>query len=116
MRVLLIDDMRTEDFVLKEHFIKVTHVARSFQSGMERIQEGNWDLIVLDHDLASYDKDGKELTGYDIMKAIENFADHGIWELVPKDIYFITSNPVGRENMLASWRSIRRTRKIMETE
>ena len=85
MKTLLIDDMRNID---------VTRVARTFDEGIEALKEGGWDTLFLDHDLASYDSEGKEKTGYDVMCWLEANPEH-----LPKSIKIVSSNPVGRRNM-----------------
>ena len=87
MSTLLIDDTRnmTADFT-----------ARSFQEGIDALKYlGPWDLLLLDHDLASFNPiDNKELTGYDIAKFLESHP-----EFRPSKIQIITMNPVGRLNI-----------------
>ena len=46
------------------------------------------DSLSMDHDL------GDKITGYDVLKEVVE-----IKRVFPKEIYLITSNPVGRENM-----------------
>lgn len=99
MKILLIDDIRTKQYVSVERGIDVTHIERTFQSGLEALKNETWDLLVLDHDLASFDEDGKEKTGLDIMNFLEEQVALGNTEVMPKEIYFITANPVGKMNM-----------------
>lgn len=97
MRILLIDDIR--EFGLQVIPPKLligepAHelvVARTFEEGIAKLKEGSWDILYLDHDLGTeeYGKDG-----YGVMKFIEEFPQY-----LPKDICFVTSNPVGRKNM-----------------
>jgi hypothetical protein len=86
MRTLLIDDMRN---------LPADKVARSYKDGIDALtNEGPWDLLLLDHDLGSYDEWGREKTGYDIICFLE--ANPG---LKPKSIRIVSSNPVGRQRM-----------------
>lgn len=89
-RVLLIDDCRDEGS--PEIMRRVDVIARNYDEGIIQLQmNGPWDLVLLDHDLHSYDGDGKEYTGYDIICMLEEFTD-----LLPKEIKCISSNPPGR--------------------
>lgn len=97
MKILLIDDQRTKSYISSTYGIDVTQVAKTYQEGIEQLQIGGpWDALLLDHDLSSYDDNGKELTGTDIMNFLEQNQD-----LLPKQIILVTSNPVGRKNMQA---------------
>jgi len=56
---------------------------------------GPWDLLLLDHDLNSFDPDvGKEYTGYDIMCFLETNP-----HLLPKKTKLVTDNSAGRKRM-----------------
>ena len=82
-RVLLIDDIRN---------LEADVIVRNYDEGInELIFNGPWDLLLLDHDLASYDEDGVEKTGYDIMCYLEEHPS-----LVPNKIVCVSDNPVGR--------------------
>ena len=61
-RTLLIDDTRN---------LPATLTARDYNTGIEALKTGGWDLLLLDHDLASFDDDGRERTGYDVMCWLE---------------------------------------------
>lgn len=83
MRTLLIDDTRTAP---------VTKIARTYDEGIEALQnEGPWDILYLDHDLADPDP---HKTGCGIMNFLEANP-----ELKPVKINLVTSNPVGRRQM-----------------
>jgi hypothetical protein len=86
MKTLLIDDVRDVG--------NPDIIARNYQSGIIMLSTAHWDLLLLDHDLASYDEHGKEKTGYDIMCWLEQYP-----ERLPKKIELVTSNPVGRKKM-----------------
>ncbi len=89
-RVLLVDDTRN---------LKSTVIARSYWEGMKALRYmGPWDVLLLDHDLASYCEDGIEKTGYHLISWLEeNQEMHPEW--MPKEIVLVTDNPVGRERM-----------------
>lgn len=101
-RVLLIDDIRTASFIALTYGIEVTKVAKDYWQGIEALKTDQWDLLCLDHDLASFDDKGKELTGYDIMKFLEANPKY-----MPKDFLWVSSNPVGCKNMQACLDSIK---------
>lgn len=88
MRTLLIDDIRD---------IEATVIARNYDDGIYQLQyNGPWDLLLLDHDLASYDQVGREKTGYDVMCWLENNA-----EFFPSKIRCVSANPVGKQRIEA---------------
>ena len=82
MKSLLIDDLRT---------FEVDTIARTFDEGIEQLQNNKWDRLYLDHDLGDEDE---YKTGYGIMCWLE-----GHTECLPKEIEFVTSNPIGRMRM-----------------
>jgi len=85
-RTLLIDDLRE---------LEADSVARNYWEGILELEgNGPWDLLLLDHDLASFDDEGKEWTGTDVMNWLEANPQH-----LPAAIIFVTSNPVGRDRM-----------------
>lgn len=90
MRVLLIDDLRTIGYISSTYGIDVTDIAITGDLGIERLKEGNWDLVLLDHDLGS----ATDKTGYDVMCFLEENSQY-----LPKEIFLVTANPVGRHNM-----------------
>jgi hypothetical protein len=94
MKTLLIDDLRDVEFVNQTWNVKVTDVARTFAEGIQAIKEGNIETLLLDHDLACFDDEGNELTGYKIMLFLEENPEY-----LPKRIILVTSNPVGRSKM-----------------
>ncbi len=99
MRILVIDDVRDID--------TADYVARNAFDGMKQLAEnGPWDLLMLDHDLATFDRDGKEITGYDILCWLEENPQY-----LPADLHILSANPVGRRKMEKAWESIMRHRK-----
>lgn len=97
MNILLIDDQRTKEFIKATYGLDVTKVAADYFDGIKELQFGApWDILLLDHDLGTYNVDGKELNGTHIMDFLEANPD-----LLPKKIVLVTSNPVGRKNMQA---------------
>lgn len=94
MKTLLIDDLREVEFVNNNWNVQVTDVARTFSEGVNALKEGNIDTLLLDHDLACFDEEGNELTGYKVMLFLEEHPEY-----LPKRILLVTSNPVGRGKM-----------------
>lgn len=94
MRVLLIDDTREE--TAPNIMRKIDLIARTYWTGIDSlVKMGPWDLLLLDHDLSSFDSvNGKEYTGYDIMCFLEANPEY-----LPKEIKIVSSNPVGRKRM-----------------
>jgi hypothetical protein len=86
MKTLLIDDMRD---------LPATFVARDYFAGIEALENHEWDVLLLDHDLATWDDDGNEKTGYDVMCWLEEHPEH-----LPRDeIRIVSANPIGRQRM-----------------
>lgn len=84
MKTLLIDDMRN---------IKADVVARTYLEGLRAlISLGPFDILYLDHDLGDSDE---RRTGYGIMNFLEANPQY-----LPKKIELVTSNPVGRIQMM----------------
>lgn len=99
---LLIDDVRNEINIRLTYNIEVNKVAKNYSAGIEALKSQKWDTLCLDHDLASWDENGVEKTGYDIMKFLEEFPQY-----MPVHIIYVSANPVGVQNMRAVERSIR---------
>lgn len=95
MRTLLIDDIRN---------LEADVIARNYTEGIKQLKfNGSWDLLLLDHDLASFDTKGKEFTGYDIMCWLEENN-----EFLPKEIRCVSDNPVGRDKINMVIKAIKR--------
>lgn len=96
MKVLLIDDQRTPVLIKSQYDIQVTSLASDYHEGIRLLKEGGpFDLLLLDHDLSSWTEDGsRELTGTDIMQFLIDNP-----QFLPKDIFLVTANPVGRMRM-----------------
>jgi hypothetical protein len=101
-RYLLIDDERGYLHIQQQHVrmygrlndMSELRICRSFHGGMEALKEGNWDCLYLDHDLHSYDADGRERTGTDVMNFLEQNP-----QFLPKRIICVSANPVGRKRI-----------------
>ncbi len=86
---LLIDDTRSE--TSPEVNCELDVIARNYWTGIHCLVVKKWDVVYLDHDLHSFDANGKEWTGYDIMTFLEENVIH-----IPNKIICVSSNPVGR--------------------
>lgn len=88
MHTLLIDDMRN---------IETTRVARTYDDGIAALQERQWDVLYLDHDLGDFSgPNGSERNGYHVVCWLEANP-----QFLPKQIVVVSSNPVGRSNIAA---------------
>lgn len=85
---IMIDDTRDETNVNTS----LDFIARNYWSGLHLLRTvKKIDTLFLDHDLHSYDSAGREWTGYDIIKYIEENP-----EVMPGKIICIIGNPPGR--------------------
>jgi hypothetical protein len=84
-KVLLIDDQRT---------LPADVIARTYDQGVQALEEGNIRRLLLDHDLADLDP---KKTGYGIILLLEECE-----EMRPEAIHLVTANPVGKLNMEAA--------------
>jgi hypothetical protein len=93
MKVLLIDDMRSENHLRDVGMVIMpTMVARTYEDAIYALTKlGPFDLVYLDHDLGDDDMDK---TGYSIMCFLEENTQY-----LPGQIEIVSSNPVGRKNM-----------------
>lgn len=79
---LLIDDMRDG--------YGCDVIARTPEAAQACLDMKMWDAAIFDHDLGDAHK-----SGYDVMKEALNR------HTLPRQIQLVTSNPVGRDNMIA---------------
>ena len=93
MRILLIDDCRDETSPNVQR--KVSVIARNYWEGIKQLlKNGPWDLLLLDHDLSSYESGGLEKTGYDVVCFLERYPEY-----LPTKTIIVSSNPSGRDRM-----------------
>ena len=98
-RTLLIDDTRD--------LASADVIARNFDEGIRQLSlNGPWDVLLLDHDLASYDEAGREHTGYDVMLWLEEQVVNNKPGALPGRIECVSANPVGRERIKAVIRKL----------
>ncbi len=72
-------------------------IARSYDEAIIMLTTVKYDIISLDHDIASFRDDGREMTGYDI--ALWLAERHYNKQYVPPIILVHTANPVGKTNI-----------------
>lgn len=95
-KVLYVDDIRNPR--LKKDW----QIARSFYDAkLWLLSNGCPDFISFDHDIASYDDDGFELTGYDLAKWIVNRDMDMDGQFIPENFTWNvhSANSVGRDNI-----------------
>lgn len=90
-KVLLIDDLRDSRYISDKFGVPVTAIARNYEAGITALKNDKWDIIFLDHDLADFDKNGRERDGMHILDFLEEFPEYK-----PAKIQLVTMNPVER--------------------
>jgi len=73
-------------------------VARNYEEAIRLLTVNVYECVSLDHDIASWDKSGREMTGYDIALWLVNRAHEGT-EYVPPKVIVHSANPVGVKNI-----------------
>ena len=97
MKNLYVDDIRT----LPTKYNKDEwDIAKNYTQAIEMLTNNTYHTISLDHDIASFDKTGKEFTGYDIVKWL--VQRHFDGEYVPCNYMVHSANPIGAERMLGT--------------
>jgi DNA-binding response OmpR family regulator len=95
MKVLMIDDLKKiEEFFTPEEMLGFSRleIARTYKEGLHLLDEDNWDVLLLDHDLGGY-KDGMDILDYLEIKMLTNPRS------IPKKIKIITRNLAERLKM-----------------
>lgn len=72
-------------------------IARNWNEAIILLSTNEYDRISLDHDIASFREDGREMTGYDIALWLAQRKHDGLY--VPPHVYVHSANPVGVENI-----------------
>ena len=67
--------------------------------------------ISFDNDLANFDSDGNEVTGYDCVKWLCDYIQDNNIDISKLTILTHTANPVGRMNMMCYWDNFRENYK-----
>ena len=71
--------------------------AKNYDEAISLLSKNKYDIVSLDHDIASWNKDGREMTGYDIALFLAQRKHDG--KYVPPEIFPHTANPVGAKNI-----------------
>ena len=113
---LYLDDIRNPNqtypndsdwFVVRNYNEFVSAIEKHF-SDLEII---SFDSIIthisFDHDLANFDSDGNEVTGYDCVKWLCDYIQDNNLDISNLRLNFHTANPVGKENMASYWNNFK---------
>lgn len=73
----------------------VWHIARSYAEAIDMLSRNKYDVLSLDHDIASFDENGKEKTGYDIALWLAENKWNDPNYYIPSKILVHSANPVG---------------------
>jgi hypothetical protein len=73
--------------------------AKTYDEALEALESGAVEQISLDHDLACFNADGEEKTGYDVAKFIAELAFKGQPHPLMWSVH--SANPVGIANIRA---------------
>jgi hypothetical protein len=73
-------------------------IARNYSEAIALLSDKNYDHACIDHDLADFDVDGREKTGYDVLLWLTQRKYDGLW--VPKSYVVLTANPSAKPRML----------------
>lgn len=92
VKQLWIDDIRTP---VDESIT----VVRTYDAAIQALQAEQYTDVYLDHDLACYDSSGNEKTGYHAVLWMVEQHFNGVFN-PPQRFHILTSNPVGRRNMV----------------
>ena len=65
------------------------------------------EIISFDNDLANFDSDGNEMTGYAVLKWLCNYILDNNLDVSNLTLNFHTANPVGRVNMESYWNNFK---------
>ena len=74
-------------------------LARNYDEAIAMLETRQYDLVSLDHDIASYRADGREMTGYDI--ALWMAAEKNEGRRVPEMVLCHSQNAPGKRNILS---------------
>lgn len=72
-------------------------IAIDYFEAIKKLQTIEYDEVSLDHDLASYDENNREKTGYDIVWFLVNRKMDGLY--VPSKVKVHSANIIGSKNM-----------------
>ena len=92
-RGLYVDDERPLPLQYKDNW----DVARNYDQAISMLTKNKYDVVSLDHDIASWNKEGREMTGYDIALWLAERKHNN--EYVPPEVFVHSANPVGVKNI-----------------
>lgn len=72
-------------------------IARNYDEAIHLLSTHHYDIVSFDHDIASWDENGREMTGYDVLLWIVQRKMDGL--VVPNEYRIHSANPVGRDRM-----------------
>lgn len=90
MNKLFVDDERTAP--------AGWDIAKNYDEAISKLSTHDYDEVSLDHDIASFNSDGREMTGYDIALWLAN-RKIALGEYVPPIVRCHSANPPGRSNV-----------------
>lgn len=94
VRGLYVDDVRDKP----DWCVGYWDVARNYNEAITLLTANQYDELSLDHDIASFDDNGREMTGYDIALWLAERKFNG--EYIPPKVFCHSANPVGVKNIL----------------
>ena len=102
---LYLDDIRhpTQSGYKDDEWV-VCRNYNEFVSAIER-HFSDLEIISFDNDLADFDSEGNEMTGYDSLKYLCGYIQDNNLDISNLRLNFHTANPVGKENMEVYWRN-----------
>ena len=103
---LFLDDERNPEDVTWVKYPENTEwtVVRNSSDFRDAFILGGFDVLSFDHDIAEISTEGKETTGYHVLKnMVEHMMDNPDDNL-PEYVFFHTQNPVGKRNMESYWK------------
>ena len=85
-------------------------VVRNYNEFVSAIEKhfSDLEIISFDNDLANFDSDGNEITGYTLVKWLCDYILDNDLDISNLEIRFHTANPIGRVNMMCYWDNFRK--------
>ena len=84
-------------------------VVRNYAEFVSAIEQhfSNLEVASFDHDLADFDSDGNELSGYSCVKWLCGYIEDNNLDIANLELKFHTANPVGQVNMASYWNNFK---------
>lgn len=103
---LILDDERVYSditwVVLPDGWKVMPLIVRTPKDFIKHIRLFSFSYISFDHDLAWYNKSGRDITGYDCLKWLCRYLDRHPDKTIPQ-VFFHSKNPIGVANMKGYW-------------